>query len=561
MAIGCGSDDPLAPNKKEETISSIAVSAEKSRVIGVDVILQLMAVAKNTLNSVIPNQDFIWSSADTGIATVNNQGQVTTTGLGSVGIQAQAQGLTGSITIEVLPEGVVSLSTSTTHDILPSGGVTQRLTFIAWDALGNPIPDPIVTWSSDNPEAATVNEEGIVTTGLHGRAILSLRSGEVVSELTLEVIATTGDGLTDLDLQLLPLFKDLNPSGVLRPPTGMSVALVKDGKLVMVRGYGLADPAISTPVEPTSLFRIASVSKPITAVTILRMVEEGQLQLDDKLLDLAPSLVPEAGLADDRARDITIRHLLEHRAGWDPTVEPNPLYFLRSIAEEMKVPSPPSHQALGQWLFGQSLHFDPGSVYFYNNLNYFMLGRVIEAVSGTSYETYVSQNVLGLIGITEMRIGGTLRSNRVINEVIYHYGGQNNSIFDEIAGQLPSHYGGGFHLSLMNSSGGWIASAVDLVRFGLAVDTPPTILGETLHNYMTSDQSGIGVYGAGWILDGTTYYHSGGLEGSNSILSIFEDGRVVALLFNGNINISFASFINPILAVNNWPDHDLFDKY
>ena len=90
----------------------------------------------------------------------------------------------------------------------------------------------------------------------------------------------------------------------------MAVAVVKDGRLVMARGYGFADPSTDTPVEPTSLFRIASVSKPITAVATLTLIEAGQLTLEDKVFDIATDALPPGGAADDGVADITVAHLL-----------------------------------------------------------------------------------------------------------------------------------------------------------------------------------------------------------------------------------------------------------
>ena len=133
-------------------------------------------------------------------------------------------------------------------------------------------------------------------------------------------------------------------------------------------------------------------------------------------------------------------------------------------------------------------------------------------------------------------------------------------MFDEEPGVLLRQYGGRFNLRLTEASGGWIGSAVDLARFGRAFQDGLLVSTE-LRDYMTADHSGSGVYGAGWVLDDAGINHSGLLEGSNSILSIRDDGRIVVLLFNGNIDRPFADFIDQILAVQDWPDHDLFSVY
>jgi len=104
---------------------------------------------------------------------------------------------------------------------------------------------------------------------------------------------------------------------------GAAVAVVKDGRLVFAHGYGLADKENNQLVQPESLFRIASISKPITAVTVLKLVEEGKLDLDAKVFCapggscLLEHLQPLPGrtVLDQRIYNITVRMLLQHSGG------------------------------------------------------------------------------------------------------------------------------------------------------------------------------------------------------------------------------------------------------
>jgi CubicO group peptidase (beta-lactamase class C family) len=102
---------------------------------------------------------------------------------------------------------------------------------------------------------------------------------------------------------------------------GGAVALVKDGKLVMAEGYGLADKDGNIPAAADALFRIASLSKPVTAVAALKLVEAGLLSLDAKAFAILSDLQPPQGATvDPRLADITVRDLLQHSGGWDSTV-------------------------------------------------------------------------------------------------------------------------------------------------------------------------------------------------------------------------------------------------
>ena len=95
---------------------------------------------------------------------------------------------------------------------------------------------------------------------------------------------------------------------------GGALAVVKDGRLAYTRGYGWADRENKVPAKPTSLFRIASIAKPFTAVAVLKLVEEQKLKLHARVWDLLnlPSLVPAEKNADERWKQITVCHLLQH---------------------------------------------------------------------------------------------------------------------------------------------------------------------------------------------------------------------------------------------------------
>jgi CubicO group peptidase (beta-lactamase class C family) len=99
---------------------------------------------------------------------------------------------------------------------------------------------------------------------------------------------------------------------------GASLVLTLNGRLIMARGYGYTDAQKTKPVQPDSMFRVASLSKFITAVSIMKLVDQGKINLDAPAFALIPDLQPLAGAAvDPRLKDITVRHLLNHSGGWD----------------------------------------------------------------------------------------------------------------------------------------------------------------------------------------------------------------------------------------------------
>jgi N-acyl-D-amino-acid deacylase len=251
---------------------------------------------------------------------------------------------------------------------------------------------------------------------------------------------------------------------------------MRHGRLIYARGFGLADIEADEPVRPDSLFRIASVSKPITAVAVLQLVEQGKLGLDDKAFERLhgdPAFNPH-GTPDPRLRQVTIRQLLRHTGGWDRDVSFDPMFRPIEIARELDVDAPAGTSAVIRYMGGKPLDFNPGERYAYSNYGYCVLGRLIEKASGQPYEAYVKEHVLLPLGITRMKLGHTLLEDRAEGEVKYYEpeGKPEPAVVGKNIGQdAPLPYGA-WYLEAMDAHGGWIASAVDLVRFAAAFDDP-----------------------------------------------------------------------------------------
>lgn len=138
---------------------------------------------------------------------------------------------------------------------------------------------------------------------------------------------------------------------------GAAVAVMKEGRLIFARGYGYTDKSKNELVMPDSLFRIASISKPITATCVMRLVEQGRISLDTKVFPFLDLGVP----SDTRINQITVRNLLEHTGGWDRNISGDPIDNMASIARSMRVSSPPDPTTFVRYILNQSLDFNPGS--------------------------------------------------------------------------------------------------------------------------------------------------------------------------------------------------------
>ena len=370
---------------------------------------------------------------------------------------------------------------------------------------------------------------------------------------------------------------------------GAALAVTRQGKLVYARGFGFADVEKKEPVQPDALFRIASVSKPITAVAILQLAEKRKLRLDDKVLDhvkLMPFNGPTAK-PDERWKSITIRQCLQHTGGWDRRKSYDPIGRPRVIAEAFGNEPPVAPNDIVRYMMGQALDFDPGTRYAYSNLGYLVLGRIIEAVTGVKYQAHVNKQVLDPLGIKAAQLGRALREQRVKGEVIYYDSKKRKgaSLYPPDAGkQVPLQYGAE-NFEGFEAHGGWIASAVELVKFAAAFDNPAAspLLGAKAIEEMWSRPPGPpgkddgklkeAYYGCGWevrlIGEGkSNHWHTGFIAGSEALLVRRWDGLNWAVLFNtaeSPKGKSLAGLIDGRVhtaadKVKRWPTNDQFGQ-
>jgi len=296
---------------------------------------------------------------------------------------------------------------------------------------------------------------------------------------------------------------------------GLSLAISKDGALVYAKGYGYADQSKKETVTPASLFRIASISKPFTSVAIFQLIEAGKLSLNTKVFGDSGILGNKYG-KPPYSKDITkitIQELLQHTGGgWSNDMN-DPMFT-----------NPTMNAAnLITWtLNNMPIKNEPGTTYAYSNFGYCVLGRIIEKLSGIKYEEYVKTYILKKAGITDMAVGGNRLVDRKTNEVIYYGQG----------GEDPYAY----NIERMDSHGGWIASATDLLKFTLCVDgfpTKPDILSGASLKLMTEPSAANKNYACGWAVnDANNWWHGGSLPGTATEMVRAHNGFCWAILAN-----------------------------
>jgi CubicO group peptidase (beta-lactamase class C family) len=364
-------------------------------------------------------------------------------------------------------------------------------------------------------------------------------------------------------------------------PAG-ALAVARKKKLIFARAYTSPDEAMLT--EPNSLFRIASISKPLTATAIMRLVQENRLALSARvaqILNLGP-LLPEG--ADGRMRDVTVLDLLQHLGGWDRQESFDPMFRDRTIAQALNVTLPISKKHITAYMANQPLQHTPGTTYAYSNYGYCLLGQIIAQITQQPYQDYLRQAVMTPLGITNPRLGRTLPQHRQVHEVTYHSQKKGKTVHDHSQAIVPSPYGA-WNIENMDAHGGWLASAVDLLRFAVSFHDPEKspILDQSALESMFAPPKNIKpeeyiagnvYYGCGWSVRDwgqgrRNIWHGGSLPGTHTLLvKRWQDELSWCVLFNQRDDPSGLAYgaIDGLLhdaadAVKQWPEHDLFDEY
>lgn len=384
--------------------------------------------------------------------------------------------------------------------------------------------------------------------------------------------AQTGVHVPDLailDTQMLNILKKYDVSGG-------QLAVTYQGRLVYSRGFGYADTSTKKLVQPNSIFRIASVSKSITAATIMHLVEQKKLSLSDTVFGTKGILNDAIYLfaIDARYYAITVRQLLSHSAGFSFAYPSDPLFMTYDISLAMGVPTPTdSIELILQWaLQNKTINYAPGTSASYTNFAYAVLGKIIEKKTGKKYATYVRDSILKPLKITEMYAAGNLQKDTMPNEVCYYdYAGAplEKSIYTGIAASVPATYGW-YNYKAMTPAGGWVASTQDLCRFLVAIDrysTKPDFWLPKTIDTMLKTYSTWPAYGHGWYVSGKDYYHTGGIQGTASVIKINNANQLNwAVVFNGlpkNYGPMYTDFMDIVTdnlgKISKWPTHDLWD--
>lgn len=317
-----------------------------------------------------------------------------------------------------------------------------------------------------------------------------------------------------------------------------SVLVAEKGKVIFKKGYGMANIEWNIPNESDTKFRIGSITKQFTSMLILQLVEQGKIDLEGKLSDYLPYYRKDTG------EEVTIHQLLTHSSGI-PSYTSLPNFF-----EEISRNPYPVKEFIQKYCSGD-LEFKPGSKFNYNNSGYFILGAIIEEITGKTYEEVLKEKILDPVGIksTGYDHHNTIIENRAIGYQKTLDGYENSPYLD---------------MSLPYAAGSLYSTVEDLYLWDQALYTEKLLSKKMKDQMFNGHIKALGQsYGYGWVIgkkklpeskeELSTISHGGGINGFNTLIERYIDEKHLVVLFNNAPRAGLAGMSDGIIRI-------LYDK-
>ena len=292
-----------------------------------------------------------------------------------------------------------------------------------------------------------------------------------------------------------------------------SALVAENGKVILRKGYGLANMEWQIPNAPDTKFRLGSITKQFTSMVIMQLVSEGKIKLDDKITAYLPDYRKETG---DK---VTVRHLLTHTSGI-PSYTSVPGFFQNDSRDPYAVADFVKKYASG------NLEFEPGSKWVYNNSGYFLLGAIIEKVTGKTYADAVKERIFDPLGMKDSGydVSATVLPKRATGYVLTPSGYQNAPYLD---------------MTIPYAAGSLYSTVDDLFKWDRALYTTSLLSADLKTTMFTPVMND---YAFGWgvrklkLDDGktevATIAHNGGINGFNTLEIRLPDTQSLVVLLD-----------------------------
>lgn len=378
--------------------------------------------------------------------------------------------------------------------------------------------------------AFTVSDKAIVK--ING-TIIPNNKGNVDLSQTTTAVVTAEDGTTasytllaqagikDIDAMIYPFIEKYN-----MPAASYAIGKNSLEKIVYKNASGFADTVSKIRATPNHMFRLASMTKQHTAIAIMTLIQKGKIKIDDLVFGSTGILKDFFPTVGPMSAKVTVQHLLEHTGGYTGDPMFDAAQAGKTLDERIQV-------------MLNSAQSEPGTKYYYYNMGYGVLGKIIEVVTGKTYETYLKE-IYAPAGITNLYLGASSAATVRANEAIAYGQGNSNAYGNDI--------------NVYKAAGGVLINTEDLFKVLYAVDggtITPDILNNEMRTLMFT-KSAVSNYCKGWrsnhsLFNG--YYHGGNLAGTATFW-IFGDEYSVAVLCNSrNYDANFDTDL--IVLTNN----------
>jgi D-alanyl-D-alanine carboxypeptidase len=288
---------------------------------------------------------------------------------------------------------------------------------------------------------------------------------------------------------------------------GLSLAVLKNGKIIKAAGYGVSDVETATPATAQTVYKAASISKQFIAAGILLLAQDGKLSLDDSAAKFLPS-------APETWKGITIRKLLTHTSGLTRDPKDYEPYRERPIAEVI------------QSTYGLPLVFQPGERFQYSNLGYYLLAEIITKASGKPWNVFLAERLFVPAGMTSTRLTST-------TDIIPH----------RASGYKPTAKGmiKGEEWIAVRPSGAFLSTVLDLAKWDAFLDGKNPLTSTSLREMWTPVKLNSGAaadYGFGWYVNSflgrARIHHDGQFPGFRADFERFPDDKLSVILLTNN---------------------------
>lgn len=320
---------------------------------------------------------------------------------------------------------------------------------------------------------------------------------------------------------------------------GAQIAVTRNDSLLYVKGFGWADMEKKQEMQPSNIMRLASVSKLLTAVGVMRLAEAGTLKLSDHVFGPKGILNDTAftnAIKDQRYLDITVEQLLRHKAGFT-TGAGDPMFSTRYIMMQNRLTTPPDNNTLMKILLKRRLGFTPGTAKRYSNVGYTLLSMIIEKKTRMSYEDYMRRFVFEPAGCYDFHIAGSYEKDRRKNEVKYYMHKGSEPVYEyNNSGRMVEKCYGENDIPNLKGAGAWCASAAELSRLVASIDLLPgvkDILSKKSVEFMTREMPDHD-FSIGWNFcpKGRPWIRTGSLSGTSALVLRYPDGECWILITN-----------------------------